>query len=87
MIRETLLNQHSILSASANCGLLAIVYGLLLLASSCASIKGYEKMYLSREEMQLRETIIEQFEISIETYREGASGANGGQTGGGCGCN
>ncbi|MBL7721373.1 MAG: DUF4266 domain-containing protein, partial [Chitinophagaceae bacterium] len=25
--------------------------------------------------------------MSFQTYREGASGANGGKTGGGCGCN
>jgi len=64
-----------------------IISAFLLLTSGCASIKGYEKMYLSNEEMQLREKTIEQFEINVETYREGASGANGGQTGGGCGCN
>lgn len=64
-----------------------IILGLLILTGSCASVKGFEKKYLSSEEMQLREKTLEQFEISIETYREGASGANGGQTGGGCGCN
>ena len=30
---------------------------------------------------------IEKTEMSFQTYREGASGANGGKTGGGCGCN
>ena len=58
----------------------------LFLLNSCASIKGFEKMYLGNEEMRLSEKAIEHFEISVETYREGASGANGGQTGGGCGC-
>ena len=71
---------------------LSLFYGILVIAcgvltSGCASIKGFEKMYVSDEEMQLREKSIEQFEINVETYREGASGANGGQTGGGCGCN
>ncbi len=27
------------------------------------------------------------FETSFQVYREGASGANGGKSGGGCGCN
>ena len=60
---------------------------VLLLLSGCATVRGYEKAYLSDEEMQLKERTLEQFEISIENYREGASGANGGQAGGGCGCN
>ena len=29
----------------------------------------------------------EKYEISFESYREGAAGANGGKVGGGCGCN
>jgi len=29
----------------------------------------------------------QKFEQSFELYREGASGANGGKSGGGCGCN
>ena len=29
----------------------------------------------------------ERFEGNFQVYREGASGANGGKTGGGCGCN
>lgn len=37
--------------------------------------------------MQLSSSAIERFEINFQNYREGASGANGGKTGGGCGCN
>ncbi len=59
----------------------------VMLSSGCVSVKGYEKGYLSDEEMKLSEKKIEQFELSIESYREGASGGNGGKTGGGCGCN
>jgi len=29
----------------------------------------------------------ERFETNFQIYREGASGANGGKSGGGCGCN
>ena len=55
--------------------------------SSCVSVKAYQKMYLNDSEMELSAKKIEMFETNYETYREGASGANGGKVGGGCGCN
>ena len=58
-----------------------------VLLSSCMTVKGYQKMYLSDSDMQLAAKKIQMFEINFETYREGASGANGGKVGGGCGCN
>ncbi|MBT8237905.1 MAG: DUF4266 domain-containing protein, partial [Croceitalea sp.] len=39
------------------------------------------------EEMLLGLKGIERFETNFQIYREAASGANGGKTGGGCGCN
>ena len=57
------------------------------LASSCASVKGYQKMYLNDSEMELSTRKAEKFEQTFLLYREGASGANGGKSGGGCGCN
>ncbi len=60
---------------------------LTLLFSGCVSVKLYQKMYLNDSEMILAPKKIQQFEINFETYREGASGANGGEVGGGCGCN
>lgn len=67
-------------------------YALLLLLgcqilSACASVKEYQKQYLNDAEMQLSARKTEKFENSFQSYREGASGANGGKTGGGCGCN
>jgi hypothetical protein len=66
-------------------------YILILIAvfslSSCVSIKEYQKMYLNNEDMQLSDGLMQEFESSFITYREGASGANGGKSGGGCGCN
>ncbi len=59
----------------------------LLLFSACSSVKPWQKVYLNDSEMELSAKKIEQFEINYETYREGASGANGGKVGGGCGCN
>jgi len=58
-----------------------------LLASACTTVKEYEKAKLNDAEMELSIRKIERTEISFELYREGASGGNGGKTGGGCGCN
>jgi hypothetical protein len=55
--------------------------------SSCTVVKPYQKQYLNDEDMQLSSRSMERFEINFQTYREGASGADGGKTGGGCGCN
>ncbi|MEL6917230.1 MAG: DUF4266 domain-containing protein [Bacteroidota bacterium] len=63
---------------------------ILLFASFCTScvvVREYEKVYVNDEEMQLSAKGIERFETNFQIYREAASGANGGKTGGGCGCN
>jgi hypothetical protein len=54
---------------------------------SCTTVKEYQKNKLNDSEMSLSARKIEKTEMSFQTYREGASGANGGKTGGGCGCN
>jgi hypothetical protein len=66
-----------------------MITGILfaLLFSSCATVKEYQKNKLNDAEMTLSNRKIEKSENSFQTYREGASGANGGKTGGGCGCN
>jgi hypothetical protein len=56
-------------------------------AGSCTTVKEYQKNRLNDSEMTLSPRKIEKTEISFQTYREGASGANGGKSGGGCGCN
>lgn len=63
------------------------IIGIICILSSCISVKPYQKAYLNDENMSLSPRKLESFENGIETYREGASGANGGKTGGGCGCN
>ncbi len=60
---------------------------ILVLATSCETIKEYEKQYINDPEMKLSARSSERYETSFQVYREAASGANGGQTGGGCGCN
>lgn len=66
--------------------LVAAAY-LLVNLTSCVVVKEYEKVYLNNEEMVLGLKSYERFETNFQLYREGASGANGGKTGGGCGCN
>ncbi len=58
-----------------------------LMALSCVPVKPYQRMYLQDRDMSLEGGAVEVFETNFESYREGASGANGGKTGGGCGCN
>ena len=55
--------------------------------SSCTTVKGYERVYLNDEEMELDIRKCAHHEAYFQVIREGASGANGGKTGGGCGCN
>jgi hypothetical protein len=68
----------------------AIILSFCILALSvanCSPVKEYQKVYLNDSEMELAARKIQKFETSFQLYREGASGANGGKTGGGCGCN
>ena len=60
---------------------------LLSLSGSCTSVKEYQKGKLNYSEMVLANRKIEKTELSFQSYREGASGANAGKVGGGCGCN
>jgi hypothetical protein len=55
--------------------------------NSCVSVKAYQKKYLNDGEMELSTRKAEKFEQNFLLYREGSSGANGGKSGGGCGCN
>lgn len=58
-----------------------------LLLTSCTPVKEYQKGKLNDSEMVLSNRKIEKTELSFQSYREGASGANSGKSGGGCGCN
>lgn len=65
-----------------------LLAGLLVgSVSSCTTVKEYQKNKLNDAEMGLSARKIEKTEQNFQSYREGASGANGGKTGGGCGCN
>ncbi len=66
---------------------LLIVIIVLMALQSCTAVKEYEKVSLSDPDMDLNSRSVERFKTSFQAYREAASGANGGKTGGGCGCN
>ncbi|MDB5201412.1 MAG: arginine decarboxylase [Ferruginibacter sp.] len=55
--------------------------------SSCVTVKEYQKNKLNDAEMTLGSRKVQKTELSFQTYREASSGANGGKSGGGCGCN
>lgn len=63
------------------------VLALAISASSCTAIKEYQKSKINDSEMVLSNRKVEKTELSFQSYREGASGANAGKSGGGCGCN
>ena len=65
--------------------ILAVFYAFGM--SSCTAVKAYEKIKLNDSEMELSARKAEKFEQNSQLYREGSSGANGGKSGGGCGCN
>lgn len=55
--------------------------------TSCSSVKAWQKSRLNDSEMSLSARKTEKTDANFQSYREGSSGANGGKTGGGCGCN
>ena len=63
-----------------------VVFSTLSLVS-CANVKEYQKSRINDSEMSLSSRHVEKNELNAQSYREGSSGANGGKTGGGCGCN
>lgn len=67
----------------------AILFGFvgINVLTACSSVKSYQKNRLNDADMVLSSRKIQKFEQSFQLYREGASGANGGKSGGGCGCN
>ncbi|MGZ3871988.1 MAG: DUF4266 domain-containing protein [Mucilaginibacter sp.] len=67
--------------------LLVFLLAASFLFASCSSVKQYQKNRLNDAEMELSARKAQKFEQSFQLYREGASGANGGKSGGGCGCN
>ena len=65
----------------------SLLFVTVLLITSCKPVREYQKMHLNDAEMELSMRKGQKFENSFQLYREGSAGANGGKTGGGCGCN
>lgn len=61
--------------------------GFLLSLGSCVNVKEYQKNKLNDADMALSSRKSQKNELNFQNYREGSAGANGGKTGGGCGCN
>ena len=55
--------------------------------SSCVVVKEYEKVNIYDPDMALGDKMCDRNLSTAHSYREAAVGANGGKTGGGCGCN
>jgi hypothetical protein len=85
MIKEkyTLLKTSISMKTKNNISFLIAIYFL----TSCVAVKEYEKVNINDPDMALTARKTKKFETSFQVYREGASGANGGKSGGGCGCN
>lgn len=67
--------------------LISVAFLLVVAMGGCKPVKEYQKMYLNDSEMELSMRRGQKFENNFQLYREGSAGANGGKTGGGCGCN
>ncbi len=66
---------------------LVVLAFIFVLSTSCTVVKEYQKVYINDPDMVLSATKMERFETNFQVYREAAAGANGGKSGGGCGCN
>ncbi|WP_209399755.1 DUF4266 domain-containing protein [Pseudozobellia sp. WGM2] len=63
--------------------ILAVGYSLM----SCVTVKEYQKVNINDPDMSLTQKKLDRNVNTMYSYREAAVGANGGKTGGGCGCN
>jgi hypothetical protein len=66
---------------------LALFVIVLATMQSCVVVKEYDKLYINDPDMKLAAKAAEKYETTFQVYREASAGANGGKTGGGCGCN
>lgn len=64
-----------------------LVLVIVLVFQSCDTVREYEKVSINDPDMKLSARTSERYETAFQVYREAAAGANGGKSGGGCGCN
>ena len=65
----------------------SILIVCVLFFCGCTVVQEYNKIAINDGDMELSSFPCERFETNFQIYREAAAGANGGKTGGGCGCN
>lgn len=66
---------------------IVFLFFLIVFFQSCKSVREYEKEKINDPDMKLSARTSERYETAFQVYREAAAGANGGKSGGGCGCN
>lgn len=66
---------------------LYLLTAIIVLSTSCAPLKPYERIYVDDAEMQLTVTSCKSFEHYVQSIREGAMSNGGAKGSGGCGCN
>lgn len=66
--------------------LMSLVLLTALAGSGCATVQSWERGSHALAPMQVVDPAAKLLERSVDVYREGAVGANGGKSGGGCGC-
>lgn len=66
---------------------IVIATAIVCCLNSCVVVKEYEKININDPDMALVEKPCDRNVTTAHSYREAAVGANGGKTGGGCGCN
>ena len=68
-------------------GSILAVIAFCIMLSSCTTVKEFQKNKINDAEMELSLRKVEKGDNYFQTISEGASGADGGKVGGGCGCN
>jgi hypothetical protein len=64
-----------------------VVVIIIIVLQSCTTVKEFQKVNINDPDMKLGAKTTERYETTFQVYREAAAGANGGKSGGGCGCN
>ena len=63
------------------------IASLILVLSSCQSVKTYDMVYVNDPEMQMGSSPAKGQENYVQTIREGATPSGATKSSGGCGCN
>lgn len=66
---------------------ICLILFIIVVLQSCTVVKEYEKEKINDVDMKIAARTAERYETTFQVYREAAAGANGGKSGGGCGCN